>query len=193
LLLQANIKEINMNWKNTTVRYGSFSIGLHWLMLLLFIAVYTLIELRGIYPKGSDPREAMKTWHFMIGMLIFWLTWLRLAARFSGPTPDIAPAPPNWQQILAKLVHLALYALMIVMPLGGWLLLSAAGKPIPFFGLQLPALIGENKELADQLKEIHEVFGTIGYYLIGIHVVAALYHNYFVRDNTLVRMLPWRS
>lgn len=182
-----------MNWKNTTVRYGSLSIGLHWLMLLLFIAVYALIELRGIYPKGSDPREAMKTWHFMIGMLIFWLTWLRLAARFSGPTPDIAPVPPSWQQLLAKLVHLALYALMIGMPLGGWLLLSASGKPIPFFGLQLPALIGENKELADQLKEIHEVFGTIGYYLIGIHVVAALYHHYFVRDNTLLRMLPWRS
>lgn len=182
-----------MSWKNTTVRYGSLSIGLHWLMLLLFIAVYALIELREIYPKGSDPREAMKTWHFMIGMLIFWLTWLRLAARFSGPTPDIAPVPPNWQQLLAKLVHLALYALMIGMPLGGWLLLSAAGKPIPFFGPQLPALIGENKELADQLKEIHEVFGTIGYYLIGIHVVAALYHHYFVRDNTLLRMLPWRS
>ena len=182
-----------MNWKNTTFRYGSLSIGLHWLMLLLFIAVYALIELREIYPKGSDPREAMKTWHSMVGMLIFSLTWLRLAARLSGPTPDIVPEPPNWQQLLAKLVHLALYALMIAMPVTGWLLLSASGKPIPFFGLQLPALIGENKEIADQLKEIHEAFGTIGYYLIGIHVVAALYHHYFVRDNTLLRMLPWRN
>jgi cytochrome b561 len=162
-------------------------------MFLLFIAVYALIELREIYPKGSDPREAMKTWHFMIGMLIFWLTWLRLAARLTGPTPDIVPMPPNWQQLSAKLVHLALYALMIGMPLTGWLLLSAGGKPIPFFGLQLPALIGESKEFAGQLKEVHEVVGTIGYYLIGIHVVAALYHHYFVRDNTLLRMLPWRN
>ncbi len=181
-----------MTWKNTTARYGSLSIGLHWLMFLLFIAVYALIELREIYPKGSDPREAMKTWHFMIGMLIFWLTWLRLAARVSGPTPDITPVPPNWQQLPAKLVHLGLYLLMIVMPLTGWLLLSAAGKPIPFFGLQLPALIGESKEVAGQLKEVHEVIGTIGYYLIGIHIVAALYHHYLVHDNTLTRMLPWR-
>lgn len=182
-----------MTWKNTTGRYGSFSIGLHWLMFLLFIAVYALIELHEIYPKGSDPREAMKTWHFMIGMLIFWLTWLRLAARAPGQTPDIVPVPPNWQQLLAKLVHLGLYALMIVMPLTGWLLLSAAGKPIPFFGLELPSLIGENKGLAEQLKEVHEVIGTIGYYLIGIHVLAALYHHYLVRDNTLARMLPWRK
>lgn len=182
-----------MTWKNTTVRYGSLSIGLHWLMFLLFIAVYALVELREIYPKGSDPREAMKTWHFMIGMLIFWLTWLRLAARAPGSTPDIVPAPPNWQQLLAKLLHLGLYALMIVMPLTGWLLLSASGKPIPFFGLELPALIDENKELAKQLKEVHEVIGTVGYYLIGIHVLAALYHHHLVRDNTLVRMLPWRK
>src|SRR5574340_547724 len=116
-----------MNWKNTTSRYGSLSIGIHWLMLLLFIAVYACIELRELYPKGSDPREALKTWHFMLGMLVFALVWLRLAARLSGPTPLIQPAPPNWQQLSASLLHVALYALMIGMPLSGWLLLSAAG------------------------------------------------------------------
>ena len=182
-----------MNWKNTASRYGSLSIGIHWLMLLLFIAVYACIELRVLYPKGSDLREALKTWHFMLGMLVFVLVWLRLAARFSGPTPGIQPEPPNWQQISAKLLHLALYALMIVMPLTGWLLLSATGKPIPFFGLQLPALIGENKGLAAQLKEIHEVLSTSGYYLIGLHAAAAFYHHYIVRDNTLTRMLPGRK
>lgn len=86
-----------------------------------------------------------------------------------------------------------LYALMIAMPLTGWLLLSASGKPIPFFGLQLPALIAENKDLAKQLKEVHEVIGTTGYYLIGLHVVASLYHHYMICDNTLLRMLPGRK
>jgi len=182
-----------MSWNNSASRYGSLSIGIHWLMLLLFIAVYACIELRVLYPKGSDLREALKTWHFMLGMLVFVLVWLRLVARLSGPTPGIRPEPPNWQQLSAKLLHLALYVLMIAMPVTGWLLLSATGKPIPFFGLQLPALIGENKELASQLKEIHEVGGTIGYYLIGLHAAAALYHHYFVRDNTLSRMLPGRD
>jgi cytochrome b561 len=91
---------------------------------------------------------------------------------------------------LAKLMHLALYVLMICMPLLGWLLLSASGKSIPFFGLELPALVGKNKALAELIKEIHETGGLVGYYLIGLHASAALFHHYFVRDNTLRRMLP---
>ncbi len=182
-----------MNWKNTASRYGSLSVGIHWLVLLLFIAVYASINLRELYPKGSDPREALKTWHFMLGMLVFVLLWLRLAARFSGPAPDIRPEPSVWQQLSAKLMHLALYALMIVMPLSGWLLLSASGKPIPFFGLELPALISENKDLAKTIKEIHEFIGTTGYYLIGLHAAAALYHHYIKHDNTLTRILPDRK
>ncbi|MDH2915976.1 MAG: cytochrome b [Gallionella sp.] len=182
-----------MNWKNTTTRYGSLSIGIHWLMLLLFIALYASIELRVLYEKGSDPREALKTWHFMLGLLVFVLVWLRIAARLSGPTPNIQPKPEKLQQLAAKLMHLALYALMIVMPLTGWLVLSASGKVIPFFGLELPALIGEDKDLAKQIKELHEFVGTTGYYLLGLHVVAALYHHYIKRDNTLTRMLPGRD
>ena len=181
-----------MNWKNTAERYGALSIGIHWLMLLLFIAVYAFIELREIYPKGSDPREAMKAWHFMLGMLVFVLVWPRLAARFSGPAPVIRPEPASWMQSAAKLGHLALYALMIITPLLGWLTLSASGKPIPFFGLELPALTGENKELAKQLEEVHETIGTLGYFLIGGHVAAALYHHVIKRDNTMTRMLPER-
>ncbi|HUX31865.1 MAG TPA: cytochrome b/b6 domain-containing protein, partial [Thiobacillus sp.] len=71
--------------------------------------------------------------------------------------------------------------------------LSAAGKPIPFFGLELPALIGENKDLGKQIKEVHEFVGTTGYFLIGLHTVAALYHHYIKHDNTLTRMLPGRK
>ncbi|MFA5824906.1 MAG: cytochrome b [Gallionellaceae bacterium] len=179
-----------MNWKNTTSRYGSLSIGIHWLMLLLFIAVYSTIELRVLYEKGSDPREALKAWHFMLGLLVFALVWLRLAARLSGPTPNIQPAPDKVQQLSSKLLHLALYALMIGMPLTGWLVLSASGKVIPFFGLELPALIGENKDLAKQIKEVHEFVGTTGYFLLGLHVIATLHHHYIKRDNTLTRMLP---
>jgi cytochrome b561 len=69
-------------------------------------------------------------------------------------------------------------------------MLSAGGKPIPFFGVQMPALLAENKDLAGQLKEVHETVGTIGYFLIGAHALAALFHHFITRDNTLVRMLP---
>jgi cytochrome b561 len=69
-------------------------------------------------------------------------------------------------------------------------LLSAEGKPITFFGWQLPALVLENQHLADQIKEVHEAIGSTGYFLIGSHALAALYHHYVMHDNTLLRMLP---
>lgn len=181
-----------MTLGNTNERYGSLSIALHWLMLALLVAVYATIELREIYPKGSDPREALKTWHFMLGLSVLLLVGLRLLARATTPVPRITPTPAAWQALLAKLIHLALYAFMIGMPLAGWLMLSAAGKPIPFFGLELPALIGANKELATQIKEVHETVGTVGYFLVGAHALAALFHHYVIRDNTLLRMLPGR-
>jgi len=157
-----------MQWRNSTERYGSLSIGLHWLMLLLLIAVYACIELRGFFPKGSDPREALKTWHYMLGLSVFVLVWLRLLSNIIGHFPPrIEPEPPRWQKLLARLMHVTLYALMIFMPLAGWLMLSAEGKPIPFFGLQLPALISENKSAADLIKEIHVTAGTVGYFLTG--------------------------
>lgn len=79
------------------------------------------------------------------------------------------------------------------MPLVGWLILSAAGKPVPFFGLQLPPLIGQNSNWAELLKEVHGTGATVGYILIGLHAAAALYHHYFLRDNTLSRILPVRG
>lgn len=179
-----------MNTPHPSARYNPLSIGLHWLMLLLIAAVYACIELRGFYPKGSEPREALKTWHFMLGLAVLALVVVRLAVRLGNTVPAIEPAPPGWQKLLASLMHVGLYALMLGMPVLGWLILSASDKPVPFFGLQLPALLGPNKDLAGQIKEVHETIGTIGYYLIGLHAAAALFHHYVVKDNTLLRMLP---
>jgi len=179
-----------MPWKNTELRYGSLSIALHWLMLILIAGVYACIELKGNFPKGSDTRELLKQWHFMLGLSVFTLVWLRLLARLIAPTPAITPSLPAWQAIPAKLMHIALYGLMIGAPLAGWLILSAAGKPIPFFGMELPALLAPDKALAGQIKEWHELAGTAGYWLIGLHAAAGVLHHLVVRDNTLTRILP---
>lgn len=171
--------------------YHPLAVGAHWLTLILLIAVYALIELREIYPKGSDPREAMKTWHSMLGLTVFGLVFLRLALQAAFRAPPIEPMLPKWQRFLSMAMHLALYVFLLVMPVLGWLLLSAKGKPVPFFGLELPALIEPDKALAERIEELHETIGTLGYYLIGLHALAALVHHYFVRDNTLRRMTPW--
>ena len=179
-----------MQWRNSRDQFGAVTIGLHWMMLLLLIAVYTCIELREFYPKGSDIREAFKTWHYMLGLSVFVLVWFRLLFCLTGFFPRIEPELSQWQKLSSGLVKTMLYIMMIVMPFAGWLILSAEAKPIPFFGLQIPALINENKAVAELIKQIHTTFGMVGYYLIGLHAIAALYHHYFLRDNTLRRMLP---
>jgi len=161
-------------------------------MLLLIAAVYACIELKGNFPKGSEPRELLKHWHFMLGLAVFGLVWLRLLARLIYPAPRASTAAPLWERLAAHVTHIALYVLMIGLPLLGWATLSAAGKPTPFFGIELPALLSADRGLAGQLKEVHELFGQVGYWLIGLHAVAALFHQFVRRDDVLRRMLPQR-
>jgi cytochrome b561 len=182
-----------MSWRNTTERYGSLSIGLHWLMLLLIAAVYALMEFRDIFPRGSDGRETMKAFHYMLGLSVLLLALFRLAVAVAGPMPGIEPAPSKLAALAARAWHMLLYGFMIAMPIVGWVILSAEGDSIPFWGLQLPALVGESHDLAEELEELHELGANIGYALVAIHAAAALFHHYIARDNTLQRMLPRRG
>ncbi len=177
---------------SSSKRYSSLTISLHWLMLLLIIASYTFILIRTEFPKGSEPRALVKMLHFSIGVTIFALVWVRIAARLAGgPAPAITPTPPALQHRLGKLAHLALYGLMIGMPIGGMLILSFEGEAIPFFGLfEFGPFLTANEGYAETVEELHELGGTIGYFLIGLHAAAGLYHHYVRRDDTLKRMLP---
>lgn len=167
--------------------FSRFSILMHWLMLALLAAVYACIELREFYPRGSDVREGLKTWHFMLGLSVFVLVWIRLGARALSPR---GPAPRTWFGVLAVVMHVALYVLMIAMPLLGWLVLSAGGDVVPFFGLVLPPLIAPDPALAERIETVHTTVGAAGYWLIGFHAAAALFHHYVLRDQTLRRMAP---
>lgn len=157
------------------------------LVMLLLAVVYALIELREFYPRGSEIRETFKAWHFTMGLLVFGLVWIRLVARLRTSRPPQPRSAADW---LAAAMHLALYVLMVLMPVIGWMVLSASGKPIPFFAIDLPALIPKNKALGEQLKEVHELVGVAGYWLVGLHASAALFHHYLLKDGTLRRMLP---
>jgi cytochrome b561 len=170
-----------------TMGFSRLSIALHWLMLILLAAVYACIELRELYPRGSDIREGFKTWHFMLGLSVFVLVWIRLIARWR--TPWLA-VEPGWTRWPAAAVHLALYTGMIALPLLGWLVLSAGGDAIPFFGLSLPPLIAPDEALAGQLKDVHATIGEAGYWLVGLHALAAVFHHHVLKDETLRRMLP---
>ncbi len=173
--------------------YHRWSILLHWAMVVLFVLVYAFIELRVVFEKGTDARDAMKAAHFMLGLLVLLLVWLRLALRVVYRVQPIVPLPPAWQRMAAAVVQGALYLLMIGMPLAGWATLSAYDHPVPFFGLELPAIIAPDRALASQLQDWHVRIGDLGYWLIGLHAVAGLGHHYVRKDNALKRMLLSKS
>ena len=172
-------------------QYSRNLIALHWLMLILIAIAYITMEFRGLTARGSAERELMKTLHYWTGFAVLGLVWARIALRALSPTPPITPAPSQLLHLAAWGAHLALYLFMIVMPVLGWVILSAEGDPISFFGIPLFPIASPSKELADYAEELHETIGNVGYFLIGLHAVAALYHHYWRRDDTLVRMAPF--
>ena len=171
-------------------RYSSMSVGLHWLMLLLIAAAYITMEFRGVFERGTEQRNLMVYSHYLLGLSILVLVIFRVLVRLITATPE-REQYGRFQQISAKLMFLALYALMILMPLLGWATISAEGKVVTVFSWQLPALLAENKDLAHVLEEIHVILGKVGYFLIGLHALAGLFHHFVKGDNTLKRMLPY--
>lgn len=172
----------------STSRYRPSFIALHWITLALLVAVYVTMEARGLFPRGSAARETMKSAHYFLGIGVFILTWLRLALRFTSPTPPIVPTPPAWQSLLASGMALSLYALLLAMPLLGYLLLNAHDTTPMIAGLELPRLINTQPLFAERIEAWHGTIATVGYFLIASHAAAAIYHHHIRHDNALTRM-----
>jgi superoxide oxidase len=188
-----------MTWRNTGTRYGWLAILIHWTVVLLMIGLYGTIEWRGFLPKEDPLRAVLMTWHRSLGLLVLAFALMRLVSRAAASIPLVDPPAPAWQEKLSSLAHYTLYTMMIILPVTGYLMSNANDRTVTFFGIVLPRLIAADKPLAEALEGIHEVIGNIGYGLIGLHALAALWHHYVRRDNTL--MLPagvggpdqWRS
>lgn len=178
--------------RNSSAYYGAMARLLHWGMAALVIALLVGVELHDSFPKGSDLRNAMMNVHYQFGLLVLLLIWPRLAVVFSDRVPPIRPAPPGWQDVVAKLVHLALYATMIFLPILGIVMQQAGNHAVSLLGMQLPTLAGVDKTLAKSLREVHSLVGNVVIGLIVVHTAAALWHHYRQHDNTLLRMLPPR-
>jgi len=169
-------------------QYHPASIFFHWFVFLLVVAAFIVIELKGQFPKGSEPRELCKTVHGVIGQLIFIAMALRLIVRLTYGVPQ--PNNPNPTLIsLAKVMHWLLYTLLLISPIFGILYFQYGGKEIHFFGLVWPQLVTPNQEMKKLAEGIHEFLGNSLYFLIGIHVLAGLWQHYVLKDDTLRRML----
>jgi cytochrome b561 len=172
--------------------YSPVSIWLHWIMLILLIGSFASIEFRVIFERGSEARDLIKTFHYAFGISVFTLVWMRLIARFISPNIK-REKYGLLQRTASKLMFIALYTWMITMPILGFVLISAEGNVITIFGMQLPLLDIESKELALQIEDIHETLGKVGYFLIGFHALAGLFHHFVIKDQTMKRILQFRG
>jgi cytochrome b561 len=162
----------------------------HWGMAVLIVG---LLALGFVMTDMELSPEKLQyySWHKWAGVSVFALVWLRLAWRVMNPPPAYPNSMSKMLKALAHLGHVALYGLMIVIPLSGWLLSSAKGVQTVWFGvLPLPDLLEKDKELGHLLHEVHEALNFVLLFLLAGHVAAALKHHWIDKDDILKRMLP---
>lgn len=172
-----------------TARYSNHLRLLHWLMAALVVLAYVFIEGRGWFPKGSALKTFFIQGHFWVGLLVLALVLPRLLARLRTQPPAVEPALKPLVNLLSKVTHYGLYAFLLVQPLMGLLVVLLERGGIPFGSLTIASPFALDKHLAHSIEDLHVLVGTAFYYVIGLHIVAAFWHHFYVRDNVLKRML----
>lgn len=176
-----------MQYKNTRTRFGLVAIAFHWIMSVLVIGMLIL----GLYMVTLDAgleKTRLYGWHKEYGVIILVLALLRLGWRLQNVNP-VLNLPP-FERISARLVHWTFYLLMLAMPFSGWLMSSAAGRAVSFFGLfTLPSLINPNPDAGLVFRNAHHYLGYTLIALILLHTAAALKHHFYDGDDILRRML----
>ena len=178
--------------RNNATQWGAISIGLHWLTFVLVIGLMAIGLLLDLVPKSPKYLWIFDL-HKSTGLTVLALTVLRLCWRLASPAPAPVADTPRWQDLIAKLTHGALYALLLLMPLSGWLYDSAGGlRPLRWFGLfRVPKLSGMDPDIKAFALQSHELLFYALASLILVHAAAALFHHYRLNDVTLLRMWPW--
>lgn len=180
-----------MQMKNSTQTYGWVSILLHWVMAIALIAMYFVGDYMVELDYYDSLYHTLPTLHKSVGIILAGLLIFRLAWMYSQPRPQPASSSaPSITHLAGKLGHLALYGLLLVMIMSGYLISTAKGHGINVFDwFTVPALLPESKDRAELAGKIHEVAGTFFILLVSIHALATLIHHLYWKDNTLKRML----
>jgi cytochrome b561 len=182
-----------MTIRNTATRWGHVAQFLHWLIVVLIITQVILANLAEDLPLGMK-KLAMFARHKSVGITILGLAVIRLLWRWANPTPLLPGTLKPYERVLATLTHAGLYVVLFAMPLTGWMMTSARGFPVSWFGFfQLPDFVPKDKALYDAMKETHDTLALILYAIVFLHVAAALKHHYILKDDVLKRMLPFTN
>jgi cytochrome b561 len=170
--------------------YTTTAKSLHWLIVALLIGQYIFAWTMPHIGRNT-PVTTLISLHFTFGIIILVVAILRLVWRAFHAEPAPVDGVPPWQVQSARVIHWLLYLLLFVVPILGWINASYRGMPIVMFGAELPRLVGTRAPGWGWTGDIHTL---LAYYvmltLIGLHVLAGLYHYFIRRDRVLQRMLP---
>ncbi|HVZ50951.1 MAG TPA: cytochrome b [Pseudolabrys sp.] len=176
---------------NTPQRYGTVAQCLHWATALLVVAAWLLGTLGDELPRGAA-RYAGLFVHISAGLAVSIMVAMRLLWRLIDPPPPTESTPLGaWLDRAGRFAHLALYALLIVVPVVGIVTQFARGQPLPVFGLgAIASPWAADRAFAHSVKEVHELLSNLLLAVAAVHAAAALAHHWLLRDRTLSRMLP---
>lgn len=172
-------------------RYTNSAIFLHWLMALGLVGTFAL----GFYMEGlpfSPSKLKLISWHKWAGIALLALAVIRIVWRLTHRAPALPSGTGKASRLAAHAVHVLLYALLVAIPLTGWLASSAQGVPVVWLGLwQLPDLLSKNQALGEVLQDTHMILNySLAVVVVG-HIAAALQHHFIRKDAVLARMLPF--
>ena len=169
-------------------RYNIGSIWFHWIIAALVI--FNLIV--GIFHDAIPPLRALMPAHKAVGITVLVLTALRIVWRLVHPAPPFSGDVVAWERGAAKAVRVCFYALLLIMPLSGWAMVSAGMNPHPlsFFGLFNVPLLPVAQSVGGTADRVHFYLGYLFAALAVVHIGAALRHHFVLRDRVLGRMIP---
>ncbi len=176
----------------TENRYPAWMRRLHWLIFALVAFAFVLIFAHGAAERGTELRANLKWGHvqFGVAVLLAMIARLIVRARHRAEIPPITPPLAAWQAWTAKLVHGALYVLLVAVPVLGGSMMVLKGRPWSVLGIPMPTLAEPSEALAERVETMHENLGVVILALSILHVAVSLYHHLVRKDDALRRMLP---
>jgi len=172
-------------------RYSGLAQLFHWVIAALIVTQFVLARMAQDLPLGAR-KLGLLARHKSVGMTILMLAILRLLWRLKTARPELPPAMNRLERITAHGTHIAFYVLLFAMPLTGWMMSSAKSYSVSWFGLfTWPNLIGKNEAAFEFLRTTHDTLSDVLFAVAVLHILAALKHHFWNRDDVLKRMLPF--
>jgi cytochrome b561 len=177
--------------KSLPTRYTGIAQLFHWIIAALIVIQFTLGWLGEDLPLGAH-KLALLARHKSFGMTVLMLAILRLVWRLLNPPPELPPGMTPTERVLARATHVAFYVLLFAMPLTGWMMSSAKKYSVSWFGLfTWPNLIGKSEAAFNFLRSTHDYLSYALFVIAVLHILAALKHHFWNKDDVFLRMLPF--